>query len=104
MFSLTTIIFGLAMIVILIFWLLFFFVVKVRIADKNLVVHETSRFGFLFTQWPHDEMRAYLASLDPDENRRLINRFLRHAKIVFLALFSTYAFLLIVIMVTGGKL
>lgn len=54
MSSLATMVFCLAMAVSMAFWLLFFFVVKVRIADKGLKVVEISNFGFLIAQWPHD--------------------------------------------------
>ena len=104
MFSLAVITFGLAMVVILAFWLLFFFVVQVRIADRKLSVQETSRFGFLVTRWPHEEMQAYLASLEPDEDRRPINIFLRHANLLVRTLMGVYLFLLIALMVTGRDL
>lgn len=102
MFSLATMVFCLAMAVSIAFWLLFFFVVKVRIADKGLKVVETSNFGFLIARWPHDEMRAYLTSLDKDERRRPMNKFLRSANAIFGALMTTFILLVITMMVTGA--
>ncbi len=62
-----------------VFWLLFFFVVKVRIADKALVVDEVPTFSFLSRRWPHEEMRACRRSLSGEEKRRWINRYLCNA-------------------------
>ena len=78
-----------------IFWLLFFFVVKVRIADKALVVDEAPRFTFLWRRWPHEEMRAYRRSLSSEERKRWINRFLCNAN--FIGLLLTGPFLLILL-------
>jgi len=103
MFLIAQIVFGLAAVVMLAFWLLFFLVVKVRIADRGLEVRETSRFGFLLASWPHDEMRTYLADLEPEESRRPVNNFLRHARSVLRVLSVTYLALILIMIITGGK-
>ena len=102
MSSLATMVFFLAMAVAIVFWLLFFFVVKVRIADKGLKVVETSAFGFLITKFPYDEMRAYLASLDSDERRRPINKFLGSADVILNALMVVFLILVVAMMVAGA--
>lgn len=85
----------------IVFWLLFFFVVKVRIADKALVVDESPRFSFLWTKWPHEEMRAYRRSLRDEEKKRWINRYLCNAN--FLGLLVMVPFLLgVLFMVIAG--
>ena len=76
--------------IVIAFWLLYFFVVKVRIADRRLPVQEDSRLGFLLTRWPHEEMRAYLADLDPSERRGPINWFLARANVISGALLAAY--------------
>ena len=84
-----------------VFWLLFFFVVKVRIADRALVVDEAPRFSFLGMQWPHEEMRAYRRSLSGEEKMRWINRYLCNAN--FLAPLLIGPFLLgVLFMVVVG--
>jgi hypothetical protein len=85
----------------IVFWLLFFFVVKVRIADKALVVDEAPRFSFLWTKWPHEEMRAYRRSLSDEEKKRWINRYLCNAN--FLGLLLMVPFLLgVLFMIIAG--
>lgn len=61
------------------FWLLFFLLVQVRIADKALPVEETPGLGFLWKKWPHEEMKAYRQDLSEEERLRPVNRFLLNA-------------------------
>ncbi|GAB1406148.1 hypothetical protein MASR1M8_00670 [Thermomonas brevis] len=102
MSTLAAIAFFSATTVAVVFWLLFFVVVKVRIADRDLTIVETSDFGFLLTRWPHDEMRAYLASLAAEEKRRLVNRFLRRANAIFNTFMAIFIILVIAMMVLGA--
>lgn len=84
-----------------IFWLLFFFVVKVRIADKALVVDESPRFSFLWTKWPHEEMRAYRRSLSSEERRRWINRYLCNANFLGLLLLGPFLLGVLLMVIVG---
>ena len=79
---LLTMLVGLGFLIQAVFWLLFFFVVKVRIADRALVVDEASRFSFLVRRWPHEEMRAYRRSLSSEERQQWLNRFLCNANFI----------------------
>ncbi len=94
--------FALAAVAALTFWALFFFVVKIRIADRGLKVEEGSRFGFLVTKWPHEEMDAYLSSLTADERARPINRFLRNAHLIIVSLVLLLGAVLAISIITGG--
>ena len=85
----------------IVFWLLFFFVVKVRIADKALVVDESPRFSFLWTKWPHEEMRAYRRSLSSEERVRWINRYLCNANFLGLALMGPFLLGVLVLVIVG---
>ena len=79
---LLTMLVGLGFLIQAVFWLLFFFVVKVRIVDRALVVDEASRFSFLVRRWPHEEMRAYRRSLSSEERQQWLNRFLCNAHFI----------------------
>ena len=70
MTSLLSILVGLMFVTAISFWLLFFLVVKVRIADRGLVVDEAPRFSFLWEKWPYEEMKTYRLDLSQDERRR----------------------------------
>lgn len=74
----------------IVFWLLFFVVVKVRIADKALVVDDAPWFSFLWTKWPHEEMRAYRRSLSDEEKKRWVNRYLCNANFLGLLLMGLF--------------
>ncbi|MBL8257249.1 hypothetical protein J2X02_003598 [Pseudoxanthomonas japonensis] len=84
-----------------VFWLLFFFVVKVRIADKALVVDEVPRFSFLLRRWPHEEMRAYRRSLSDEEKRRWINRYLCNASFLVWLLMGSFLLGVLFMVVVG---
>jgi len=101
MSSLLSLLFGAIMVVLVAFWMLFLFVVKVRIADKGIRVEKGTRFGFLVTRWPHEEMRAYLASLGSQEKRNPINRFLRSAWLIIFSLFAAYVLVLTIVIFAG---
>lgn len=77
--SLLALLSGALVIVVIAYWLLFFLVVKVRIADKGLEVEAEPGFKFLWERWPYAEMRAYRRDLGPDEARRPLNGFLLNA-------------------------
>ena len=95
MTSLLSIFVGLMFVTAISFWLLFFLVVKVRIADRGLVVDEAPRFSFLWEKWPYEEMKTYRLDLSQDERRRPVNRFLLNAQTTLRILFVVYLAVLI---------
>ena len=94
--------FGVGFMMQVVFWLLFFFVVKVRIVDKALVVDEAPRFSFLVRRWPHEEMRAYRRSLSIEERKRWLNRFLCNANFMGLVVMGLFFAVLIATFVVDG--
>lgn len=79
---------------VLLFWLLYFFVVQVRLADANAKVEDTG-WAFLWVRWPVQELAAYRALLREDERRRWYNRALLHMRwvqgVLFLLLALSFA-------------
>lgn len=61
------------------FWLLYFFIVQVRLADANTTVKDTG-WSFLSVRWPVEALAAYRALLHEGERRRWHNRALLHAR------------------------
>lgn len=99
---LLVLLFGTGFIVQIVFWLLFFFVVKVRIADKGLVVDEGPKFSFLWRRWPHEEMRAYRRDLSSKKRRRWINLFLCNVNFLGLLIMGPFVLILLFRMVAHG--
>lgn len=94
--------FGTCVLVQIAFWILFWCVVNVRIADRALTVDEAPKFSFLARRWPHEEMRAYQRSLSDEERKHWINRFLCHAHAIVSWSMGLFAVLLIVTLVVDG--
>lgn len=99
---LLTLIFGICVLAQIAFWLLFWLVVKVRIADRALTVDDAPGFSFLVSRWPHEEMRAYQRSLGDEERKRWINRFLCHANAIVSWSMGAFVVLLIATLVLDG--
>jgi hypothetical protein len=83
----------------IVFWLLFFFVVQVRIADKGLVVGKAPRFEFFGMPWPSEEMRTYRRDLTDEERKYLLNRFLCNAGKIGCFLLGMFALALMYTMI-----
>ncbi len=78
--------FGVFIVALLAFWALFFTVVLPRLHEKGIEVEKSSRFGFLISWWPSEELAAYRRDLSEDEKARWTHRYLAVADTVLLVL------------------
>lgn len=78
------------------FWLLFWLVVNVRLADNGIQVEEVEdRWDFLIYPWPYAELRAYEKLLTAAERNRWFNWYLLNASTIFYFCMLPFAGLLL---------